>query len=189
MSQLSISDIIKVGDISTYLSGNYIDKGKVFGDRLSQDMNVTIAMITDALRWQWAAFPDVPEVRATARVTIDSIGDDGDNIAVFVNDPEFGVIQLGNYTLTNTDTTTVIIANNLGTICQSNTYGYQIILSNSSYFEIRGREGTGALLNGNNNIFLVITPSPVEFISSEIDFRLITQQNLVIPQYITTEKY
>lgn len=186
MSQLSIIDIIKVGDISNYLSGNYIDKGKVFGDRLSQDMNVTIAMITDALRWQWAAFPDVPEVRAVGRVTIDSIGDDGDNIAVFVNDPDYGIIQLGNYTLTPADTTTQIIATNLGTICQSNTFGYQVILGTSS-FQIIGREGTGAFINNANNLFLVITPSPVEFISSENDFRLITQQNLPIPEYITTE--
>jgi hypothetical protein len=188
MPQYSVDDIIKIGDISTYLSANYIEQGKIYGDRMSQDMDTTIAMVTDALRWQWAAFPDVAEVRAVGRVTIDQLGDDGDNIAVYVNDPDYGIIQLGNKTEDPSDTTTTILAGALSNNCSLNSYGYQIIWSGSNYFTIIGREGAGAGINNSNNLFLVITPTPVEFISTELDIRLVTQQP-PNPNYITTETY
>ena len=188
MSQLPVADIIKIGDISTYLSAKYIEEGKAYGDRLSQDMSTTIAMVTDALRWQWAAFPDVAEVRAQGTITIDALGDEGDNIAVFVNDPSFGIIQLGNWTQALGDTTTSILAQNLFLACSANTYGYQCIyVPGNNNFTIIGREGSGALINNANNLFVVITPTPVEFICAETGNRLLTQQPTIT--YITTETY
>lgn len=188
MPQYSVEDIIKIGDISTYLSANYIENGRIFGDRLSQDMDTTIAMVTDALRWQWDAFPDVPEIRAVGKITIDQLGDIGDIIAVCVNDPDYGVITLGTKAQGPSDTNLIAFTGDLAANCVLNTYGYQIFWTGQNFFTIIARQGAGAAVNNHNNLFVVITPSPVEFISTETDIRLITQQPPA-NNYITTENY
>ena len=178
MAHLTISEIIKLGDISTYLSGNYIDEGKVYGDRLSQDMNRTIAMVTDAVRWEWAAFPDVAEVRAVGFVNIDSIGDPGDIITVYVQDPQYGTIILGSYTQSDTDMTAADIALGLATNMQLNTYGYQIVYSaGQTSITIIANEGSGANINNSNHLYVVITPSTARFISTEVPIRIAAQNN------------
>lgn len=49
---LSIADSIEVGDVSTYLSANYNSKKGLFGGAIANPTSpVTIAMVTDALRW------------------------------------------------------------------------------------------------------------------------------------------
>lgn len=190
MPILSVPQIIDIGDISTYLSGNYIAQGQAYGDRLSQDMNKTIAMVTDALRWQWAAFPDVAEVRAVGSVTIHAIGDEGDNIAVYVNDPELGVIMLGQYTQSPTVYDPEDIAYELSVSMSTNPYGYQIIYPNGNNYDsisVIAREGLGASINNDNHLFIIITPTPAEFICAESGNRLLTQQPTTT--YITTETY
>jgi len=78
MARLTINEIIELGDVSTYLSANYQDAGKIFGGRLAETAPQSIALVTDALRWEQESFPDIPEVRATGTITIDSTGDTGD---------------------------------------------------------------------------------------------------------------
>ena len=185
MAHLTVPETIKIGDLSTYLSGNYIDQGQVYGDRLSEDMNRTIAMVTDALRWQWEAFPDVAEIRAVGAVTIDSIGDAGDNIAVFVNDPQFGQISLGNYTQSPSVTMPSEIALGLYTSMLLNPYGYAITYSGGTTIIITGREGSGAEINNSNNLYVVVTPTPTEFISTETSIQIASQNNY----NLTTENY
>ena len=177
MAHLTISEIIKLGDISTYLSGNYIDEGKVYGDRLSQDMNRTIAMVTDAVRWEWAAFPDVAEVRAVGFVNIYAIGDEGDIITVYVEDPQYGTIILGTYIQSITDTTAADIAQGLATSMQLNTYGYQIIYTaGQTSITIIANEGSGANINNSNHLYIVLG-STANFISTETSINIAAQNN------------
>ena len=183
MGLLTIPEVIEIGDISNYLAGNDIADGAVIdGTRLSEDTNKSIAMVTDALRWCYESFPSITEVRATGRITITEIGDEGDNIEAFVNDPLLGVISLGSYTITNLDVTQASIYNTTDRIAQAlaaNTYGYQVVLmgTTSPYILIIAREGVGATINGNNNLYVVITETPIGFINTENLFRILTQNN------------
>lgn len=185
MGVFTVPQVIKIGDISTYLAGNYIDEGQVWGDRLNQEMHKTILMVTDALRWQWASFPDIPEVRAIGSFTITDIGDDGDNIAVFIDDPYLGLIQLGNYTKTPSDTNFPILTTNVYNAIVNNGYGYQVQLVTPDTIFIIAREGLGDLINNSNHLQIVITPTPTEFISTEVPIPIMTQSGLKL----TTELY
>lgn len=52
MALLTIPEVIEVGDVSVYLSGNDNSVGSLFGKRLASPISpVEIAMATDALRW------------------------------------------------------------------------------------------------------------------------------------------
>lgn len=49
---LSIPDIIEIGDVSIYLSGNYSSKGAIYRPTVVKPTPpIQIAMVTDALRW------------------------------------------------------------------------------------------------------------------------------------------
>jgi hypothetical protein len=176
MAQLTIPEIIDLGDISVSLSLNYQARGQLFGPRKAYTAGNTIALVTDALRWQWDGFPDIKEVRAQATITIDTIGDTGQIITVFVNDPILGNIALGSYTLTDLDTTTDIIAANLQTELALNSYGYLISVLNS-VITINAPEFYGALING---VVPYCTITTINFLSTESDDRLITENNLNI---------
>lgn len=175
MEILTVPQIIKLGDISVPLSANYQANGELFGKRFAFTAPETIALVTDALRWQWEAFPDIEEVQATGEITIDSTGDTGQIITVYINDPFLGVISLGSYTLTDSDTTTDIIATNLGDVLATNSYGYGIEVVNN-VITITAALGTGALINGGNNIIVDITE--ITFLVTNFGDRLTTQNNL-----------
>jgi hypothetical protein len=175
MARLTINEIIELGDVSTYLSANYQDAGKIFGGRLAETAPQSIALVTDALRWEQESFPDIPEVRATGTITIDSTGDTGDTLTVFVNDPNLGVITLGTYVLTDADTNTTLIAANAAIALAANSYGYGVF-SIGSVIYIVAAQGTGAAINGGNNLYCVITTPG--FISTEVPERIITQTSL-----------
>ena len=133
----------------------------------------TIALVTDALRWQWEAFPDVPEVRATATITITTTGDTGDRIQVFVVDPTLGSITLGSYTLTDADTTTDIIATHIAAALYLNAYDYGATAA-GSIVTVEAPEGTGATFNGINLTYTITSP---DFLSTQLNDRIITQNN------------
>jgi hypothetical protein len=185
MGVLTVPQVIEIGDISTYLSGNYVDEGQIWGARLNQEMHKTILMVTDALRWQWESFPDVAEVRAVGSFTITDIGDDGDNIAVWIEDPDLGLITLGNYTKTSADTTTDILTNKLFLAIQNNPYGYQVLWNSASTITLIAREGTGARINNANHLQIIITETITQFVSTEVPIPIMTQSGLKI----TTELY
>lgn len=177
MSILSVPEIIRLGDLSVPLSANYQSNSSLFGKRLAFTAPTTIAIVTDALRWQWAAFPDIAEVKATGNITIDSTGDTGQIITVFINDPFLGILNLGSYTLTDSDVSADIIASNLGSILSANTYQYEIVVVNN-VINITAAPETGALINGGNNIFVNITQ--IGFLADDLGDRIITQNNLNI---------
>lgn len=66
MSLISIGEIIELGDVSTYLSLKYQDEGKLFGARLDGISPKSIAIVTDALRWQYESFPEDENLRKVA---------------------------------------------------------------------------------------------------------------------------
>ena len=66
MSLLSIGEIIELGDVSTYLSLKYKDEGKLFGAKLDGISPKSIAIVTDALRWQNESFPNDESTRGVA---------------------------------------------------------------------------------------------------------------------------
>lgn len=176
MAQLSISETIRLGDISVPLSANYQAKGNLFGERLAFTAPQTIALVTDALRWQWAGFPDIQEVAATATITIDTIGDTGQIITVQVNDPIQGLITLANYTLTDSDSLPVTIADFLASALSFNTYNYGVsVLDN--VITLTAPFGDGALING---VSPLINITQIGFLSTKFNDRIITQNNLNI---------
>jgi len=176
MAQLSISETIRLGDISVPLSANYQAKGNLFGERLAFTAPQTIALVTDALRWQWAGFPDIQEVAATSTITIDTIGDTGQIITVEVNDPIQGLITLANYTLTDSDTTIDIIATNLAAELELNTYHFGVSVLNN-VITLTAPFGDGALING---VSPLINITQIGFLSTKFNDRIITQNNLNI---------
>jgi len=176
MAQLSINEIIELGDISVPLSANYQAKGNLFGKRLAFTAPQTIALVTDALRWQWASFPDISEIAATSTITIDTIGDTGQTITVTVNDPLQGTVTLGSYTLTDSDTTPDIIATNLAASLGLNTNHFSISVA-TNLITLTAPAGDGALING---ISPICTITQVGFLSTQLNDRIITQNNLNI---------
>lgn len=104
MPNLSIPDIIKLGDVSVPLSANYQYDGEVLGKRLATTSPLTIAIVTDALRWHYEGFPPTSLEDAVGSITITDAGNDGDKIEVFVNDVEYGLISLGSYIKQSSDT-------------------------------------------------------------------------------------
>ena len=66
MAQLSIPNIIQIGDLSNPLSLNYKSLGALFGATLQQSNPLQIAMVTDALRWQYDGDPADITLRGVA---------------------------------------------------------------------------------------------------------------------------
>lgn len=113
MSNFSVPDIIKLGDISVPLSANYNYDGEILGKRLSTTSPLSIAIVTDALRWHYEGFPPTSITDAVGTITITNVGNDGDKIEVFVNDVELGLISLGSYIKQPTDTDVDTLASNI----------------------------------------------------------------------------
>jgi len=66
MAQLSIADTIENGDICTFLAANAKAKTALFPNRLVSTNPVTIALVTDALRWQYELYPTDSTLREVA---------------------------------------------------------------------------------------------------------------------------
>jgi len=113
MSNFSIPDIIRLGDVSVPLAANYQYDGEVFGKRLATTSPLTIAIVTDALRWHYEGFPPTSITDAVGSITITDIGNNGDKIEVFVNDVQLGLISLGSYIKQPTDTDEDTLASNI----------------------------------------------------------------------------
>lgn len=176
MAKLTIPEIITLGDISVPLSANYQTNSSLYGKRFTFTAPTTIATVADALRWQWAAFPDIQGVAATASITIDTIGDFGQTIIVTIDDPLLGNIALGSYTITDADTTTDIIATNLGNALSLNSYDFKILVLNNQ-INITAPFVDGAFINGVYPICTIIT---TDFLVTESDERITTQNNFNI---------
>jgi hypothetical protein len=176
MAKLTIQEIIELGDISVPLSANYQTNSSLFGKRFAFTAPTTIATVTDALRWQWAEFPDIQPVSATATITINTVGDFGQKIIVTINDPILGNITLGDYTITDADTTTSIIATNLGNALALNPYSFGITILGST-LTITAPLLDGAFINGISPVCTIIT---TDFLVAQSNERINTQNNINI---------
>lgn len=70
MAQLSILDTIKIGKMSIPISDNYRASGSLFGVKLSFTAPETIALVTDALKWQYEGDPTESTLRGVANYLI-----------------------------------------------------------------------------------------------------------------------
>mgnify|MGYP003646231029 CR=1 FL=1 len=156
MAQLTINEIIRLGDISVPLSANYQDKGNLFGERMAITAPASIALVTDALRWQQFSFPSVPATDAIGEIVITSLATGyGVNLTVYVDDPVFGMIILGQYLQQPSDTTYQILATNIANALSSNSYGYVISVI-GSVVTVKARPGLGTSINGDNRLICIL---------------------------------
>ena len=159
MAQLTIDQIIKLGELSITLSGNYEAQGDLYGKRLAYTSPKTIAIITDALKWQAESFPNVAATSATATITIDTLGNVNQNIAVKVFIPDYGYeVTLANWTLTSGDTTTTLIATHLTTQLNTNPY-YFTATSSGNVITLTAPLYIGSGINGNYPICVITAGS------------------------------
>jgi len=167
MEQLNTVDTIKTADLSIPIAANYQANGDLFGHRKAVTAPSTIAIVADALRWQYEAFPDTPEVNATGYITPSTINTTIDVLVeVFVNDPVLGIISLGGANIINNQTVNQI-AYLIFLGIQTNTYGYYIPEPTTDTISIIAPAGRGANLNGGNNL-LVQMSQPSDGLSFNI---------------------
>jgi len=155
-----INFIIIYASISQYLAEYERAKLMLFrnGNVPTQNLPDLIYQVRKAVQMKYLA--DVSEIvsseDATATITIDTIGQNGDKILVQVNDPLFGLIDLAYYTKVPSDNTTTSIATALDTLINANTYGYTSETA-SNEVVITARPNVGAEINGK----LIVTYIPV----------------------------
>lgn len=62
----TIAETIDIGDASVFLSGNDNSKGSLFGKRLASPTSpVLIAIVTDAIRWEYDTYPTDETLRGS----------------------------------------------------------------------------------------------------------------------------
>lgn len=149
-------DIINIAKISQYLCENSIDKRGLFGGGVDLLLPRKIYNIRKSVEWLYLNSGQGSEVNALGYIEINSLGSfsTGVNITVYVDDPVFGLLILGSYTVQASDTTEGILAASLGNILASNTYGYTITV-NGSIITIEARPGLGSSINDNNRLQVV----------------------------------
>lgn len=83
---------------------------------------------------------------ATAVLYITQITAGYNYIEVYVDDPDYGVVFLNNYTQTAADTTITILAANIAAALNQNSYGY-VVTSEGNQVLIQARAGLGIAMN------------------------------------------
>lgn len=78
---------------------------------------------------------------------VSSIGGTNNKIQVYVNDPVYGTVLLGEYLQQASDSTTAILAASIANALSSNVYGYTAV-ANSNQITITARLGLGVSMNG-----------------------------------------
>jgi hypothetical protein len=179
MSQYTVPEIIEIAKISQYLSQNDIDNSGLYGGGMDLRLPEKIYCVRKNIEWMQGENPSVSETRAEATITIDVIGDDGDGITVYVNDPFYGLITLGFVVQSPLTNTINLIAEQLGASIGTNPYGYEVTVLNNE-ITIIAREGLGALINGNSN--LIVDTGSGNYITTESSSPIQTENsyNLII---------
>jgi hypothetical protein len=153
MAQLSISDIIKLGDISVPLSSNYQVNGNLFGKRLAFTAPITIAIVTDALRWQYEGFPTI-----------------GDNLATESEDPLI-TQNFNNIVVSTSENISARgVANYLYWLCGKFALEAQFLITGA---------GGGTVIP----IMPGSTPSPIEFEVTASSYMVNGQSTVTIPSF------
>lgn len=160
----TILETIDYADLAIGLCANDNARGALYGKRLTAPSSpVTQAIVTDALRWLYAGFPEVAGVSAIGYITVTDIGDDGDEIEVFCDIPEVGVVSLGSYEKDSGDTDTTILA---ASIAAELSYTGFTFASNLAVISITAPAIFGAEMNIGNRLSVEITPN--EFVPTDI---------------------
>jgi hypothetical protein len=122
------------------------------------------------------------ELAATAVITILTKGTVGNTITFNINDPLLGFITLGSYTVQAGDTTLEIIATNITTALNLNSYGY-VFESLGNKIRVTSRPDLSDTINGVliTNSFFSVPPTPPYVILQ------LTGVNLSFPISITAE--
>ena len=160
MAQLTITETIDVAGLSIPIAANYEAQGDLFGKRLAVASPTVIAVISDALKWQYEAFPDIPEVQALGSITINSNTSGWTSIEIFVNDPNLGIISFGKYYQLTPGESPTIVATGLANTCSAAAASYGYYLENSiaapTVVYVYPPIGYGATVNGNNRLSVQI---------------------------------
>lgn len=160
-----INFIIIYASISQYLAQYDRAKQMLFrnGNVPTQNLPDLIYQVRKAVQMQYLADLSnvVVGVNATATITINTLGNNGDVIFVEVDDPDFGLVNLAYYTKVNTDNTINKIATSLNTLINANPYGYTSSVV-GNVVTITARPNVGADINGKLN---VIYNTPLDFIT------------------------
>lgn len=154
----SILDIIKIAKVSQQLAENDIDKKGLYGGGIDLLLPRKLYNIRKSVEWMYGVNPPTNETRANGYIQITSVGRSDPNtiLTVYVDDPDYGVIVLGSYTILPTDTSTTLVAIGLASALSLNTYGYGISRIND-IITIEARIGLGANINDNNRLQVIQT--------------------------------
>lgn len=163
-----VSDIIEWAKISQSLAAiGEATKKFMSGGAVDEDLHMKLFVERKTVEYQLAQ-----ESNAIGTLTITDIGDDGDEIEVFVDDPLYGSISLGSYVKLSSDTTATILAASITAALNTNTYGYTVT-SALGVITIAARSGLGDTLTFRSNLSVVITPVPTFILINATDELLI----------------
>lgn len=131
--------VIQLAQISQYLASNAIYLG------IEKDKQLANKLYIERKSLEWAYGLIIPEVNATATITVDTLGNTGDIINVKINDPELGIITIGTYTIVSGDTTLSLLATHLASSITGSGYS---ATSNNAIITVTARSGLGSQPNG-----------------------------------------
>jgi hypothetical protein len=108
----TIRNTIKLAKVSQYLVDNDIANGGLYAKGIDVLLPEKIYCVRKNLE-KATSDPDTTFVNAVGYITINDIGQIGDTISVYVNDPELGILLLGSYEVTALDTNVNTLAENI----------------------------------------------------------------------------
>lgn len=152
-----VPDVINIAKKSQYLSSFDIYRGGLFGGGIDKSLPRLIYTVRKSVERTQELNGAFPDTKATATVTITSIGVTTDTITIQVNDPVLGLITLGTYVQQAGDTTTEILATNIAAELFNNGFRYAIAVV-GSVITLTAPFGYGDTINGGNRL-VVIDPS------------------------------
>lgn len=147
----SVSTILGLAPVACVLAYNDVDRGALFGARVDPKLPIKIYATYRVIKKIYDYSPVTAPVNATGHDQINAIGNNGDNIEVFVNDPILGSILLGSYTKVSGDTDTTILATHIASALNSNAFGYYVT-SSTNTISITARLGLGSAINGGGRL-------------------------------------
>jgi hypothetical protein len=147
----TVEEIIGIAKKSQYLAAIDINKSGLFGGGIDNKLPNKIYTVRKSVEYMQGVDGQVEAAMALGTVTITAIGDDGDTFEVLIDDPVLGSISLGAYTKVSGDTTTTILATNIASTLNTNTYGYTITTS-GNLIRIYAPLGYGSSINGGTRL-------------------------------------
>lgn len=163
----TVNDIIKIAKVSQYLVENDIGNGGLYGKGIDLLLPKKIYCVRKNLQ-RATSDPDITYINAIGYIQVNSIGQVGDSISVYVNDPELSILFLGSYQVTLSDINVNILAQNIANVLGG--YGYTISCQDN-IISIEARDGIGEDINGDSNLFVQLETAG--------DY-LITENNAII---------